>query len=733
MAGDLTLALRTAQSGLLTQQGALNAVSNNIANVNTEGYSRKNVNLETRVLAGNGAGVQLADFTRQIDEGLLKSLRLEKSAFEELDIQDNYYSRLQELFGSPEDNRSLSHLTSEFVAALETLAAAPDETISQSEVARWAGEITMVLQEMSETIQDLRMQADNEIADVSIEINNQIAAIGELNDKIVRNDSVGQDTSDLRDQRDASLDRLSELIDIRYFTRGDGDVVVFTSAGRTLVDNVPGVLTHTGASSVTPTTTHAEGDFSGLYVGDTSLTTNDITNEVRSGQLKGLIDLRDDVLANLQAQLDEFAGELRDVVNQVHNRGAPFPGMQEVTGTRTFIDSANQTITLASGDVTLSLFDSAGAQSATTTLNTIMTAAGFGSGAQASGGPWDIDEVAATIEDWLQANGAASATAAVDASGHLAIDLNAPALNLAFRDETATAAGSTASDVSIQFDSDADGDIDETVSGFSYFFGLNDFFVDGLADNVWESNVISSGFSATAATLTFRDSTGALGNVAISAGDSLTDIASTINNASIGVTASVIPDGNGYRLRISHDTGSSMTVTQDVGGGDTLLTDLGMALADVRSAASLTVRTDIVETPGAMSRGAMQWDANLGVAGEYRFSVADDTIAVALANTMNATNAFDAAGGIAGHTTTFSTFSAEILSLAASNASANETDLDYQRSLTDALQHKSDSTRGVNLDEEMSDLILFEQAYSAAARVISVVQDMFDALDRAVG
>ena len=71
------------------------------------------------------------------------------------------------------------------------------------------------------------------------------------------------------------------------------------------------------------------------------------------------------------------------------------------------------------------------------------------------------------------------------------------------------------------------------MSGFSYFFGLNDFFVDGLADNVWESNVISSGFSATAATLTFRDSTGALGNVAISAGDSLTDIASTINKSCI--------------------------------------------------------------------------------------------------------------------------------------------------------------------------------------------------------
>ncbi|MDP6263456.1 MAG: flagellar basal body protein, partial [Rhodospirillales bacterium] len=68
MAGSLTLAIRTAQSGLLTNQAALNATANNIANVNSVGYSRKIVNMEQRVVESAGAGVQIADITRRIDE-----------------------------------------------------------------------------------------------------------------------------------------------------------------------------------------------------------------------------------------------------------------------------------------------------------------------------------------------------------------------------------------------------------------------------------------------------------------------------------------------------------------------------------------------------------------------------------------------------------------------------------------------------------------------------------------
>ncbi len=737
MAGSLTLALRTAASGLLVNQSALNAVANNITNVNSKGYSRKIVSTESRVVSGAGAGVQLSALTRQIDEGLLKSLRLELSSLNAFSAQTSSYERMQDMFGSPADDASISHILEELTIALETLAVSPDKTLEQSELVRRANALALEFQQMSTTIQELRQQADKGIADNVTEINKLIASIGDLNDKLVRNSAADLDVTDLRDQRDQALDRLAELIDIRYFTRSDGDVIVFTSAGRTLVDNVPATLTHAAASTVSATTTHAEGDFAGLYIG-TAIPGNDITTEIRSGALKGLIDLRDDVLPNMQSELDELAAELRDVFNQIHNRGVPFPGMQSMTGTRIFVAPTTQTMTLdpsnSADDVTIALFDSNGDQQAVTTLNTIMTSASFGTGAQASFGAWTITEVAATIEDWLQANGAAAATASVNSAGKFVIELNAPSLSLAFRDESATANGSTHADGQIGFDSGGVVGVDETVSGFANFLGLNDFFVDGRAENIHESNVVASTFAATAATLRFNDSTGLLAGspLVIAAGSSLSAIATQITNSITNVTATVVVDGSGVRLRIAHDKGQSLVITQDTGVPDTLLTDLGMHVADVGVASVIAVRSDIVSAPAKISRGAVQWNAALGAAGEYFTSVGDNTIAAALAEQMTKPNAFDTEGCLSNLNNTFNEFAAAILSRNSSLADANKSDFDFQRSLTDSLQLKSDTVRGVNLDEELAQLIMFEQAYSAVARIISVVQRMFDALERAI-
>ncbi len=244
--------------------------------------------------------------------------------------------------------------------------------------------------------------------------------------------------------------------------------------------------------------------------------------------------------------------------------------------------------------------------------------------------------------------------------------------------------------------------------------------------------MLASTFSASAATLTFEDITGALGNVSITAGTNLTGIATAINTAAIGVTAAIIPDGAGFRLRVSHDTGGNMTVTHDVGGGNTLLTELGMHGADVNVAGTLAVRSDILVAPGNVTRGSMQWDANLAAAGEYFMSISDDTQIKNLATTFNAVNAFDAAGNIASLNHTFDEYAAAIVSLNATKAESNKADIETQQLLTESLQFKSDTERGVNLDEEMSNLILFEQAYSAAARIVAIIQSMFDALERAV-
>ena len=735
--GDLTLALRVAQSGLLSNQEALHNVSNNVSNINTVGYSRKIINFEQVSVNGVGAGTQISEITRSIDQGLLKSLRIERGEFNNNAIQDDFYTRMQELFGSPSDNNSIAHLMESFGEAMELLAVSPDKSLEAAEVVRRAADVTEKMKDMSETIQELRLQADKEIAELIGSMNTITTKIDKLNDDIISNSSVGRDTTDLKDQRDLEIDKLTDIIDIRYFFRSDGDVVVFTESGRTLVDTIPPTLTHVPASSVSATSTHSEGDIAGIFVG-TAIASNDITNDIREGQLKGLVDLRDSVLPNLQAELDELASDLRDVLNQVHNRGVPFPGSQTMSGSRIFIRPTEQTMTLDSGgdDVAITLFDSTGNQSATTTLETIMTSNLYGtsgSQVQAANGPWTITEVAAQVEDWLQANGASGATASIGTDGKMAIALNTTSLNLAFRDEAATADGSTAEDVVISYDANGDGVSDETVSGFSYFFGLNDFLIDSKFDNQWESQVVATSFASptTSQTLTFRDAaTGTIGTLAVTSGTSLTDLATNITNNITNITATVVPEGDGSRLRIAHDNGSSITVTQAT--GNTLLTELGLATADTGVASVLQVRTDIQSAPAKISTARAQWNAALGTGGQYFMGSGDDTIAQQLVTAMTSTNTFEKAGGLATKTATFAGYASEILSTNASLAGVNERELESQRTLVESLQFKSDSVRGVNLDQEMADLLVFEQAFAAAARVIAVIQSMIDALDRAI-
>lgn len=668
---SITQALRTAQSGLLVNQQTLNVIANNIANVNTEGYSRKNVSTESQVITGIGAGVRISDIRRQVDEGLLKTIRIELGELNAFTIQDNFFGRTQDMFGSPEEDSTISHLIDEFVSSLESLTLSPDKSVQQSEAIRRAQDAVLKLQDMSTTIQELRLQADVQIAEKVAEMNKITARIDELNDEIISNSSVGRDVSDLRDQRDLSLDQLAQFIDIRFFFRSDGDVVVFSSGGRTLVDTIPPIITHTAAATVSGTSTHSEGDISGIFVGNVE-TRNDITNELRGGQLKGLVDLRDKVLPNLQSQLDELAAEMRDTFNQVHNRGVSFPGAQDYTGSRIFVRPTEQTLAFSgTTDATVALFDADGNQTAQTTMRTLIGSASS-----------TISNAASVLQTWLRANGAAVT--------------------------------------------------DETISGFANFLGLNDFFVDNLAENIYESNVLVSSFSTSASTLTFRDTTGTLTGspLTVAAGTSLTDLATLITNSVTNVTASVITDGSGVRLRVAHDKGTSLTVTQ--ASADTFLTDIGMHLADARVASTLTVRTDIANQPSKISTDAVLWDANKGSAGEYFMSRGENSVIEAIASAFTTTNSFDTAGGLPTVNNTFSDYAASIVSDNARQAETNKTNGECQQSLTDSLKFKSDSLRGVNLDEEMSDLIIFEQAFNASARVIAVIQRMLEALEQIV-
>ena len=90
---SLELTLKDALSGLQTSQAALQTISNNIANANTEGYSRKQVAPKSLVIGGKGFGVEVGEVKRSVDEGILNLLRNETSKNKKLEQQDTFLSQ----------------------------------------------------------------------------------------------------------------------------------------------------------------------------------------------------------------------------------------------------------------------------------------------------------------------------------------------------------------------------------------------------------------------------------------------------------------------------------------------------------------------------------------------------------------------------------------------------------------------------------------------------------------
>ncbi|MFN3077133.1 MAG: flagellar hook-associated protein FlgK [Alphaproteobacteria bacterium] len=752
---SLTLALGSAVSGLLTAQQGLDLTSNNISNANTEGYTRKQFNPVSVVLNGHGSGVKALDSTRVVDAQLQQNMRQEGSVLNALQISSDYYARIQDLFGTPGQQNSISSVIASLGQNMESLALNPDTSTNQATAVDSASMFAQKLNSMAKQIQDLRRQADSAINLAVTEANGYLTQIADLNDKISRDIAIGANASDLQDKRDLALKNLSGLMDVQMFTRENGAVTVYTMSGTSLIDNGAVLMSHPSVSQVSPEQTKAGGDFSGIMVGSV-----DVTAEIRQGKFKGLIDLRDGILPNLQSELDQMMVVMRDQVNVVHNRGTPFPLLaNNITGTRTFMpvpgvratDPA-QTIKVSNGDVAITIFDANGKQMVTTTLNTIMqkdmsTAPSqpqsqpADNQAQGSGADWSINSVARHIQGWLNTttpNGGAGlpgATVALDAKGKLAINLNTASVGITFRDQASSTPGDVAQDVTVQFNSDGDfnKNYDETVQGFSNFFGLNDFFVTPGPKAIWDTAVLTRNATiGTNGTLAFSDrATGInVAGLTVNQADTVKTLAARINaDPAMNklFVAQVVPDGGGYRLRIKNLAGRDMMITQT--DGNNLMTAMGFKASNSGAASHASVRPDLAGSPALVSRGTVQYNTDLK---QYYVSAGDNTTVNQLAGAFSGAHAFNSAGSLMPTTRSFSDYAATIISQNASDASTVRQTTEYQSGLVTALSQKVSSASGVNLDQELANIMMFQQSYAAAAKVIVAAQAMLDTLNNLI-
>ncbi len=729
---SLNMALQAGISGLMTSQKAVDTTANNIANVNTIGYTKKTHVQESVIIAGRGQGVQDLVNVRTVDESLQRDLFTQSGVNNTLSVLNDYANRIQDLFGEPSDNNSLSHTVSTLQTSMETLSTDPSSYTAQADYVNQLTNTFNQINNMADYIQNLRLEADRQVSQSVTEINNILEQIDKLNDDVMRTDVVGQFSSDdLKDQRDLLLSQLSELMDVNYYTRDTGEMVITTTSGEMLLDEYPNKLSFTGSTHLSAWTTKDGGEIPGIMLNGT-----DITSDIKSGQMKGFIEMRDEVIPDLQAQLDELTAQMTETLNQVNNQGISFSSpASEMTGTKNFIDPASQSINISNGEVRIVIFDKAGNEIAGTAL---VSELGFSEGAiyDSATHPTSTNAtLAATIQNWLTTDPTgpqlSQAKVGVDVEGNFFVDLGTSEYSIGFRDEASSVLGSDQKDVTVQFDADGDGKYDQQSSGFSNFLGLNDLVMGRSDEWLYDSEVVSGSFKTSNTALSeinisYEGNMNAY-QIQITPGMSLDDIADKINNDPImsqDIKAEVVAEGGGYRLRIQQIDGKQMEITELT---DTnVLSSLGMGVSSCGLANIAKINPVITETPSKVSVGSVQFNT---ASGNYYISESDNTVIQKMAEVFAANEVFTQAGSMAAGDYNFADYSASIVSQVSLFYNNNNAQFTYQNDLVAALQTKNSEVSGVNLDEELALLIIYERSYSASSQVITTVNEMLQVLE----
>lgn len=306
-------ALNAALSGLRVAQQQLNVISNNVANVGTPGYSRKILPQSTQVINSTGQiiGVRTETVTRNVDLNLERDLWTQVSAVSSLDVKASYLSSIQSFHGPPDKELSIAAEIARLRDSFSSLADAPDDGFALQSTLNQAGDVARKFNNFNDLIVQQRNDAQSEMNISVNRINDLLVQISELNKQIKGTANLNRSTAALEDQRDEAIKNLSDEIQISSFQRGDGVIVVQTRTGIQLADENaetmyfnPGLL---GSSTFYP------DSVAGIFVGGdpaTNPASFDVTPTGLGGRLGGLIELRDEVLPEYQAQIDELAHKL---------------------------------------------------------------------------------------------------------------------------------------------------------------------------------------------------------------------------------------------------------------------------------------------------------------------------------------------------------------------------------------------------------------------------------------
>jgi flagellar hook-associated protein 1 FlgK len=313
---SLSLALDAALSGLITAQRQTALTSRNIANASTPGYTRKEAELEAQTIQGEGRGVMVGSIVRKVDTMLQQDVRRESGLSAELQTKADGLAAFTTAIGQPDEERSLSSQIAKLSQAFQSLGESPESAVIQHSVVGAAQGVARSLNDLAGAVGEQRKAADQGISDSVDRINQSLDDLASINKQLSTVGGSGRDVTDLLDQRDKLLDSLSNEIGITSLPRGDGQIMVLTQGGTTLLDGTK--VNHLSFSTTTTIGAASAynagaGPLSGVTVNGLDISPGSgYPGAIRSGHLAGEFALRDTILPQAQAQIDEIASTLAD-------------------------------------------------------------------------------------------------------------------------------------------------------------------------------------------------------------------------------------------------------------------------------------------------------------------------------------------------------------------------------------------------------------------------------------
>ncbi len=347
--GSTFSGLSTALSALYAQRQGLDLAGQNVANANTEGYTRQRLNLASRgapttpafysTYDGPGNGVDVTDIGRLRNQFLEQRGHTEHGTNNLLTVRKTTLSQIEDIFNEPSDSGVQSQL-SDFWNAWHDVANRPGDKAARSQLMQRASTLSDSINQASSSLETQWQSNRTQLTTLVAEVNTTAKAIGELNTAIRRNTQAGLPANEMADQRDLLIMKLADKVGASVKTGQDGALDVYVGGSALVRGQTVQQLQVSGAT-----------EFSQAMLDASPRQTVQVTWEgdgypaaLTSGEGAGYLEALNTLVPKAYDDGRQFVDTLLISVNTLHAAGY---GSDGVTGRDLFVRAADGTVSVA--------------------------------------------------------------------------------------------------------------------------------------------------------------------------------------------------------------------------------------------------------------------------------------------------------------------------------------------------------------------------------------------------